>query len=84
MKLILAGCHNQFYEWCAQTHTDPTHKGTRAKYIDKYEDFLDSPEGTELILYGDYWRNPLHQDFDQWEFILAFGRKSGWILPEGF
>ena len=84
MKLVLAGNLVQFYDWCAENHINPHHKDTRARYISKYQDFVDHGDGTELILYGTYWENPLHSEFEQWEFLLGYGKQSGWKLPDGF
>jgi hypothetical protein len=84
MRLVLAGSERQFYDWCAENHVNPHHRDTRAKYISNYNDFFGIEGGGEIILFGTYWDNPLHADFEQWEFLLGYGKKQGWKLPEGF
>src|SRR5260370_34123640 len=73
VKLILCGNHAQFYDWCAENHVNPNHRDTRAKYVERYSQFVDLNEGTELILYGEYWDNPLHKNFEEWAFLLEYG-----------
>lgn len=81
MKLIVAGSFEQFTDYCRENSMKPQKD---AIYVHHYDQFLDRNGGTELILYGDYYKNPVWASDETRLWMLTYGKDHKWVMPEDY